>query len=251
MRQAGARLNFILRAVAKAATSGTMTKDLDRLALKLIKEGGDGPAFLNYRPAGAKSAFPASLCVSVNDEVVHGIPGERILNEGDIVGLDLGLKRQNLFVDAAVTVAVGKIDQKAKKLIEITRKALEIGIHEARAGGTIGDIGYAIESFVRPYRYGIVRELAGHGVGYAVHEEPYVPNYGSKGSGPTLKAGMVLAIEPMLNEGGERIKLAKDKFTYKTKDGTRSAHFEHTILITARGAEILTQGLTSEKRGVV
>ncbi|HBV00979.1 MAG TPA: type I methionyl aminopeptidase [Candidatus Taylorbacteria bacterium] len=243
LREGGKRLAEILHSVAAAVHPGVSSGELNELAERLIKESGDIPSFLNYSPKGARRPFPAALCVSINDEVVHGIPNEKekILREGDIVALDLGLNHKGFFTDGAVTVGVGKIDARAEKLIETTKKALTVGIEAAHAGATTGDIGFAIAKFVRPLGFGIVRELAGHGVGYDVHEEPFVPNFGKKGEGIVLKAGMVLAIEPMLNEGGAGIKLDPDCYTYRTKDGSRSAHFEHTIVVTPKGAEILTQ----------
>lgn len=242
LREGGKRLAFILGQISKKAMPGVSSADLDAYAAELLKDGGDKSPFLGYKPYGAKRPYPATLCVSVNDEIVHGIPNEKekILKEGDIVSLDMGLLHKGLILDSAVTVPVGQVDAKAKKLLEITRQALLIGIKEAKAGNTTGDIGAAIEAFVRPHGYGIVEELAGHGVGYKVHEEPYVPNYGRKGEGERLRAGMVIAIEPMLNEGGKEIKIDSDGYTYRTKDGRRSAHFEHTVLITEKGSEILT-----------
>lgn len=243
LREGGRRLAEVLQKVAAEVRPGVSSKTLNDLAQKLITDGGDTPSFLNYSPKGAKRPYPAALCVSVNDEVVHGIPNEqeKILKEGDMVTLDAGLVHEGLFTDSAVTVGVGKIDANAKKLLETTKKALAVGISAVRAGATTGDVGFAIEEFVTPFGYGIVRELAGHGVGYAVHEEPFVPNFGREGEGIVLKAGMVIAIEPMLNEGGAGIRLDPDGYTYRTKDGSRSAHFEHTIAITENGAEILTQ----------
>ncbi|KKW11038.1 MAG: Methionine aminopeptidase [Parcubacteria group bacterium GW2011_GWA2_49_9] len=242
LREGGKRLAEILRAVAAEVKAGVSTHALNDLAEKLITERGDTPSFLGYSPSGAKRPFPAALCVSVNDEVVHGIPNEteKFLKEGDIVTLDAGLIHQGLFTDSAITVGVGKINEKAQKLIDVTKKSLSVGIKAVRAGATTGDIGYAIEKFVKPFGYGIVRELAGHGVGYAVHEEPFVPNFGKRGEGVVLKAGMVLAIEPMLNEGGAVVKLASDGYTYRTRDGSRSAHFEHTVVVTENGSDILT-----------
>lgn len=243
LREGGRRLAEVLRTAAAEVRPGVSARPLNDLVEKLITEKGDIPSFLNYAPSGAKRVFPAALCVSVNDEVVHGIPNEtdKILKEGDIVSLDAGLKHKGLFTDCAVTLGVGKIDAKAKKLISVTKKALAVGVKAARAGATTGDIGFAIESFVKPLGFGIVRELAGHGVGFAVHEEPFVPNFGKKGEGVVLKAGMVLAIEPMINEGSAAVKIDPDGYTYRTRDGSRSAHFEHTIVVTETGAEILTQ----------
>jgi methionyl aminopeptidase len=174
--------------------------------------------------------------------VVHGIPNEqpKILKEGDVVSLDMGLVHKGMITDMAVTIPVGVIDEKAKKLLEVTEKGLSAGIKVVKVGGTTGDIGAAIETHANKAGFGIVRELAGHGVGYAVHEDPYVPNYGKKGEGTKLRAGMVIAIEPMFNEGGDDVVLGEDGYTYTTRDGSRSAHFEHTVLITEKGAEILT-----------
>ncbi len=240
IREGGKILAKVLIETAKMVKPGISTYDLDQYAFKLIKAQGGIPAFLNYKPEGAEKAFPASLCVSVNNEIVHGIPSKnKILKEGDIVSLDLGLKHKGLFTDHAVTVPVGKISQKDKDLIENTKKALEIGIWAAKGGSTVGDIGHAIEFFVNR-RYGIVRELAGHGVGIKIHEDPYVPNYGKAGKGQKLIPGMIIAIEPMLNIGKDNIVSMDDGYTIKTADGTRSAHSEHTILITEGDAEILT-----------
>lgn len=241
LREGGRRLAAILRCLAGAAEPGMTEAALDHMARELIAAEGDEPAFLGYRPAGARRSFPAALCVSVNDAVVHGIPGERPFQGGDIVGLDLGIRHQGLYTDAALTIGIGAIDDAARKLLAVTEEALAKGISAARAGATTGDIGYTIQSFVEPFGYGIVRDLAGHGVGYAQHEFPQVPNYGKAGKGERILPGMVLALEPMLNEGGAAIILGDDKFTIRTADGSRSAHFEHTIVITEDGPEILTK----------
>ena len=241
LREGGKRLAFILQELAKAVRVGGSAKELDVLAEKLAKEGGDKPAFLGYTPDGAHEPYPASICISINDEVVHGIPHEeKIFKDGDVVAIDMGLVHGGLFTDSAVTVIVGKGDPKAKKLINTTRKALELGIKAARGGNRVGDIGFAIEQFVKPLGFGMAEGLAGHGVGYKVHEDPYVPNEGKAGEGELLKPGMVIAIEPMLNEGTGAVVFDKDGYTVRTRDGKRSAHFEHTILITGKGAEILT-----------
>ena len=241
LREGGKRLAQILNKVKDKVRPGVSTKELDIYAEKLIREGGDSPAFLNYRPEGAKYPYPASLCVSVNDEVVHGIPNtDRILKEGDIVGIDCGLKHKNLFTDMAITVSVGEIDAEAKKLLKITREALEKGVSAARAGNRVGDVSHAIESFVRPYKYGIVEVLSGHGVGRSIHEDPYVPNFGKPGTGPKIVLGMVIAIEPMLNQGTKNVILQSDGYTFRTADNKKSAHFEHTVLISEAGPEILT-----------
>ncbi len=243
LREGGRRLVEIMEAISQRILPGTSSIELNNLAEKMAIDGGDKPAFLNYKPYGAKRPYPASLCVSVNDEIVHGIPNEggKILKEGDIVSLDMGLVHKGLITDMAITMPVGKIDDSARKLIEVCRESLMKGIKAAKGDKNIGDIGFAIERHVRPFDYGIVRELAGHGVGYKVHEEPYVPNFGKRGEGEKLKPGMILAIEPMLNEGTEKIILDKDGYTYRTADGKRSVHFEHTILITKKGPEILTK----------
>jgi len=242
LREGGKHLATVLYKVKEKITPGVSTKDLDIYAEKLIREFGDTPAFLNYRPDGANTSFPASLCVSVNDEVVHGIPSKhRILKEGDIVSIDLGIKHRGLFTDMALTVPVGTVSAKNLKLIRITEQALQVGIDAARAGNKIGDIGHSIESFVRPYRYGIVEALSGHGVGRAIHEDPYIPNFGKKGGGAKLVSGMVIALEPMLNNGTKNVTVDDDGYTFRTADGKNSAHFEHTILITENEAEILTK----------
>jgi methionyl aminopeptidase len=240
IREGGKILAEILDKVSTRIKAGVSAYDLDQYAFKLIKEKGGKPAFLNYKPEGASKAYPASLCVSINDEIVHGIPAKnKILKDGDIVSIDLGLKYKGLFTDHAMTVGVGEISAKNKKLIEKTKEALDIGIWAAVGGKTVGDIGNAIETFVSK-NYGLVRDLAGHGVGKEVHEDPYVPNFGKAGSGPKLIPGMIIAIEPMLCVGRGDIISMSDGYTIKTKDGSTSAHFEHTILITEGGAEILT-----------
>lgn len=243
MKEGGRRHAFILSKIAEKVQPGVSTQELEDLATKLIKEGGDNAAFLNYTPRGAKRAYPASLCVSVNNEIVHGIPNEApiILQEGDVVSLDLGLVHGGLITDSAVTVGVGKVSEKDRKLMEHCKEALYLGIKAARGGGRVGDIGHAIESFVRPLGYGLSEGLAGHGVGYKVHEDPFVPNEGKRGTGEPLKPGMVIAIEPMLTLGTDKIVLAKDGYTYKTADGSNAAHFEHTIAITDGDPIILTR----------
>lgn len=242
LREGGRRHARILRDIAKLVKAGVSSKELDDKARFLTLSGGDRPAFLGYTPHGAKRPFPGSLCISINSEVVHGIPNEpeKILNEGDIVSIDMGLIHDGLITDMAVTVPVGKIDRIAGKLLSVTEEALLRGIKACRGGGTTGDIGYAIGSFVKSKKFGIVRELAGHGVGYSLHEDPYVPNYGEKGRGAKLLPGMVIAIEPIINEGGGEIALRNDGYTYETADGKRSAHFEHTVVVTEKGCKILT-----------
>lgn len=242
LREGGKRHAQIMKKLIDMVKPGITTNELDQEAARLVKEGGDTAAFLDYMPYGADRPYPATLCVSLNDEVVHGIPNEvdRVLKEGDIVSLDLGLVHKGMFTDMAVTVPVGKISIDAQKLLDTTKEALMLGIKAAKGGKNVGDIGEAVERHAIPHGYGVVEELAGHGVGYGVHEDPYVPNYGEKGKGAKLKPGMVIAIEPMFNIGTKDITLDKDGYTYRTADGSLSAHFEHTILITKGDPEILT-----------
>ncbi len=241
IREGGKRLAFILSTLEAAIRPGITTRELDTLAEKLMREGGDIPAFLNYTPEGARTPYPSSLCVSVNDEIVHGIASDRVLLEWDIIGIDTGIQHKGLFTDSALTVPVGKIDEAAKKLIQVTEASLFVGIDAARAGKTIGDIGFAVEKYVKEHGFVIVEELGGHGVGYQQHEDPHIANYGERGQGMRLKPGMVLALEPIVNEGTRYIKLMPDGYTFVTRDHKRSAHFEHTILITEGAPEILTK----------
>ncbi len=241
LREGGRILGRILADVAKKVAPGIGTQELDLYARELIQKTGGVAAFLGYKPVGHKMPYPAALCVSVNNEIVHGIPKKgKILKAGDVVSLDLGLKYKNLFTDHAITVPVGKISKADQKLLQSTKEALAIGIAEARGGARVGDIGAAIEAYVKPKKYGIVRELAGHGVGRAIHEDPYVPNFGKKGKGELLVPGMVIAIEPMLNQGSSSVIFDTDGYTIRTGDGKKSAHFEHTVLITNNEAEVLT-----------
>ena len=242
-REGGRRHAVVLTRIAETVRPGILASELNNLAMTLVRESGGKPAFLNYKPRGARRPYPAALCVSVNDEIVHGIPNEneKILREGDIVSLDLGFSYQGLITDMAVTVPVGRVGEKAKSLIDATAEALELGVAAVKSNGAIGDIGAAIQSFVKKTGFSLAEGLAGHGVGYAVHEDPYVPNSGRKGNGEKLQVGMVLALEPMLCEGSGKIVLAPDGYTYKTADGRRSAHFENTVVVTENGAEVLTK----------
>lgn len=242
LREGGRILAGILNRVASAARQDVLADDLDKMAFRLIAEAGASPSFLGYRTENSSKPFPSSLCVSINDEVVHGISNSisKKIFDGDIVGLDLGIKYKGLFTDMAVTVPIGRVDKVGLRLIEMTKAALEVGINAATPGRRVEVIGKAITEFVKPSGFSIVEVLSGHGVGYKVHEDPHVPNYVSGSRGPVLKAGMVLAIEPMLNEGNKDVVLSSDSFTYKTKDGKRSAHFEHTIVITPSGPEVIT-----------
>ena len=247
--EGGRRLAEVLQALKAKVAPGVTAEALDDLAEQLIREGGnslagaDTPAFLGYTPEGARRPYPAALCVSINDEVVHGIPNEsvKILKEGDIVGLDLGLTHNGVIVDAAITVPVGKVSEEAKKLLLATERALAAGIAQAIPGNHIGDISSAIQKEIESAGFKVVRELGGHGVGARVHEEPFIPNFGRPGTGMLLTEGMVLALEPISTAGKAAVVLAPDGYTYRTKDGSRSAHFEHTILLEKAGARIITK----------
>ena len=242
MKEGGAKHGRILRELASLVEPGISTLTLEEEALRLIREAGLRPAHLGYTPHGAKRPFPAALCISINDEIVHGIPTEniRVLNQGDVVAIDLSVWHKELVTDSAITVPVGQIDDEAIKLLQVTQEALQAGIEAAKPGNTIGDIGEAISDVVEASGFSIAADLAGHGVGFELHEEPFVPNYGIAGSGERLVAGMVIAIEPMVNVGKPNIKVSKDGYTISTKDSSRSAHFEHTVAITEKGNIILT-----------
>jgi len=231
--EAGRRLGVVLEEVANCVAPGVSAKELDAVAERMILEMGDKPAFKGYTPEGAPRKYPATLCVSINDEVVHGIPNEKpqILKEGDIVALDLGLVHQGFFVDSAVTVPVGKIDKESQKLLDATRQSLEESILAARPGARVGDISHATEAAFKGTGFSVVKLLGGHGVGRAVHEEPFIANAGHAGTGPEIVEGMVLALEPIANAGKASVIIANDGYTYRTRDGSRSAHFEHTILV--------------------
>lgn len=243
LRELGKLHASMIVRLSEAAKPGVTTDELEELSIKLIKDAGVEAAFKGYKPYGAPRAYPCALCVAPNDTVVHGIPTELsyTLQEGDIVGLDLGVKRDGLVIDAGRTVGVGTIDKEAKRLLRITEEALMKGIGMARAGNTVGDIGHAVEEHVCKEGYGLVRDLCGHGVGHNVHEDPQVPNYGESGTGKKLVPGMVLAIEPMVNEGKGAVIFERDGYTVRTKDGSRSAHFEHDIAITDGDPVILTR----------
>jgi methionyl aminopeptidase len=213
---------------------GITTKELDRLAEEFIRSQDATPSFLNYE------GFPASICTSINEEVVHGIPSNRKLKEGDIIGVDIGACYKGYHGDSAWSYGVGKISQDKQYLLEHTEKALYEGLKQVRPGNRIGDIGYAIESYAKAHKLGVVRELVGHGIGSNVHENPDVPNYGKKGTGIVLKEGMCIAIEPMLNLGTEKIFILDDDWTIITGDDKPSAHFEHSVVVTKDGYKILT-----------
>ncbi|MBI2038717.1 MAG: type I methionyl aminopeptidase [Candidatus Niyogibacteria bacterium] len=239
LREGGRILARILSVVAEAAKPGVETRELDALAAREIKKAGAKSSFKGYHVAGRK--FPAVLCVSVNDEAVHGLPSKRVLKNGDLVGLDFGIWYKGLCTDAALTVGVGLLDEKAKQLNNVTRESLERAITVCKPGAHIGDIGHAVQSFAEARGFGVIRELVGHGVGLAVHEDPQIPNWGNIGTGEKLVEGMVIAIEPMLTEGSPKVYVAPDGWAWKTKDGSRASHFEHTLIITKTGAEVLTR----------
>ena len=240
LRESGKRLSRVLDAVSKEVVPGVTTKSLNDFVYKMIIGMGDKPAFLNYKPFGAAYPYPGSICISVNEEVVHGIGGDRILKEGDIVGLDGGVNHKGMISDSARTVPVVKISKEDEVLLSVTKEALMAGIKAAKGGNYVNDISRAIEKAI-PKKYGVVKILSGHGVGYKVHEEPYVPNFDDGVKGPKLVPGLVLAIEPMVNMGTDEVYLADDGYTFITKDHKKSAHFEHTILVTEGDAEILTK----------
>jgi methionyl aminopeptidase len=241
--EGGKRLARVLDALRTKVASGVSAEYLDNLAEQMIRDGGDMPAFLGYMPEGARRSYPAALCVSINDEVVHGIPNEsmKVLKDGDIVGLDLGLIHNGVIVDAAITVPVGEVDEMAKKLLTATEMALAAGIAVAILGNRIGDISHAIQKEIEEAGFSVVKELGGHGVGNKVHEEPFISNFGHPGTGIELVEGMVLALEPISSAGKAAVTLSADGYTYRTKDGSRSAHFEHTILIESSEPRIITK----------
>mgnify|MGYP001563305781 FL=1 len=241
LKEGGKILASILRDVSRIVLPGVKTMELDTLAEKMIREYGGRPSFKNYKTPDDKIPYPASLCVSVNDEVVHGVPGNKILKEGDIVSLDLGMEYGGLYTDMAITVPVGKIKDEAKKLIDVGKNALMKGIDAVKMGVAVGDIGSAIQGYVEKNNFSVVKNLVGHGLGRKAHEDPEIPNWGQKGKGVKLQEGLVIAIEPMVTAGKTDVYLDKDLWTWKTKDGSYSAHFEHTIIITKTGAEIVTK----------
>jgi len=223
-----------LEQVAKSIKPGLKPEVIDKMAEELIRDHGAEPGFKGYR------GFPATLCVSVNESVVHGIPGNRILEEGEILSVDVGVLKNNYYGDAAISIAVGSISEEKQKLMAVTEKSLYLGIDEAIQGNRIGDISHAVEDHVRSFGFSVVKELCGHGVGKYLHEEPQIPNYGRPGAGAQLKKGMTLAIEPMVNMGAFGVNVASDGWTVLTSDSLPSAHFEHTIAVTDGKPEILT-----------
>lgn len=239
LAQSGKILSVILKKLSASAKKGVTLTSLDLQARELCVSYGVRPAFLGYQPEGADHAYPAAVCLSLNDVVVHGVPTSRTLKDGDILKIDMGVAYKGFITDSATTVAIGKITPKQKRLLEATKKSLEKGIAAAKAGKHIGDIGYAIERVARAYNVRVITGLTGHGVGYEVHEDPIIFNFGRKGAGQEIKNGMVLAIEPMFSLGTEHV-IQKTDESYATQDGSTAAHYEHTIAITARGAVVLT-----------
>jgi methionyl aminopeptidase len=234
LRESGRILAGVLRCVSEAAAPGVETRLLDALAYDLIIEAGATPAFKGYR------GFPATICTSINEEIVHGIPSERTIKEGDLLSIDLGVNYAGFFTDAALTLAVGRVSPKASKLINVTRMALAEGIKEALIGNKLFDISHRIQSFVEGNGFSVVRSFVGHGIGVELHEEPEIPNFGPAHEGPALKQGMVLAIEPMVNMGGFDCEVLDNGWTAVTKDRLPSAHFEHTVAVTVEGPLVLT-----------
>lgn len=235
MAEGGKILAVVIKEIEKMVRPGVVTKDLNRAAEALVLSHGAKPAFKGYE------GFRYSLCVSVNDNIVHGLPSDYILKEGDIVGLDFGVLYKGYNTDMAVTVPVGKISFEAKRLINATKKSLRLGIKKAKVGNTIGDIGNTIQRFAEDQGFAVVRDLCGHGIGRDLHEDPKVPNFGKRGEGEKLKEGMVICIEPMITMGEYKLKKSDDGYGYVTVDGSLAVHFEHTITITKSGPVVLTQ----------
>jgi methionyl aminopeptidase len=233
MDQANRIVHRVLDAVGERMVPGVKTRELDRLAERVIRDAGGVPAFLHYR------GYPATLCISVNDVIVHGIPGDVPLREGDIVGVDCGVFYKGYCGDAARTFAVGEISDAAKQLLRVTEEALRLAVAQVRPGGRVQDIGWAVQRHAERHGYSVVREFTGHGVGTSMHEDPQVPNFGFPGKGPKLKPGMVLAIEPMINAGKSGVKMDADGWTARTEDGSLSAHFEYSVAVTPAGGRVL------------
>jgi methionyl aminopeptidase len=234
LRRSNAIVAEVFEKLKGMIAPGITTKELDQVAEDYILSKGGRPAFKGYR------GFPATLCISINEEVVHGIPGQRRLKEGDIVSIDVGVNFGGYFGDSAITLPVGEVDPESKRLLDVTKKALTIGIEKAKIGNRLFDISYAIQRWVESRGFSVVRDFVGHGIGKDLHEEPQIPNFGSPHQGPRLEKGMVFALEPMVNEGTYEVRVLSDGWTVVTADGKRSAHFEHTISITDDGVEILS-----------
>jgi len=233
MDEANRIVHEVLDGIAERIAPGITTRELDRFAEATIRARGGVPAFLNYK------GYPATLCTSRNDVIVHGIPDDRTLSEGDILGVDCGVVYKGYYGDAARTFAVGAISPQAKRLIEVTRRALEIAVEAVRPDRRLSDIGHAVQSHVEAHGFSVVREFVGHGIGTSLHEDPQVPNFGDPGRGPRLKPGLVLAIEPMVNAGRAEVEVDADGWTARTQDGSLSAHFEYSVAVTEDGARVL------------
>lgn len=234
IRESSLLVSKTLAEVAKVIGPGVTTKQLNDLAETFIRDNGAIPAFLNY------NGFPYSLCISPNEQVVHGFPGDYVIQEGDLISVDCGVIKNNFFGDSAYTFSIGEIDEERKKLIAVTQECLKLAIDKAVVGSRIGDVGYAVQAYAEANGFGVVRELVGHGVGVKLHEKPEVPNYGRKGSGIKLEEGMVIAIEPMINAGTAGVKFWSDGWTVTSKDNKPSAHFEHTVAIKRGSADVLS-----------
>jgi methionyl aminopeptidase len=234
MRRSGKITAKTLTALMAAAKPGMTTGQLDKLAEESIRSMGGVPTFIGY------NGYPSSICASVNDEVVHGMPGERVLQNGDVLSIDIGTTLEGYVSDSAITIPIGQVSEAAKRLLKVTQECLMLGIAEMTVGKHVGDIGYAVQQHAESHGYGVVRALVGHGVGRKMHEDPQVPNYGIIGEGPQLRAGLVLAVEPMITEGTFEVETLEDGWTVVTEDGKLAAHFEHTIAVTDQGPKILT-----------
>jgi len=234
IRESSMLVSKTLAEVAKVIKAGMTTIELDKLAYEFISDHGAIPAFLNY------NGFPNSLCISPNEQVVHGFPSKYVIAEGDLISVDCGVIKNNYFGDSAYTFSIGEIDAEKQKLVTVTKRCLELGIEKAVVGMRIGDIGFAVQQYAEANGFGVVRELVGHGVGVKLHEKPEVPNYGKRGAGPKLEEGMVIAIEPMINAGVAGVKFHNDGWTVTSKDNKPSAHFEHTVAVKRGNAEVLS-----------
>lgn len=234
IRRSGKITSTVLTMLMKAARPGITTRELDEMAEREIRARGAVPTFKGYH------GFTASICASVNDEVVHGIPSDLELQDGDLLSIDIGSTFEGFVSDSAVTIAIGTISPEAGRLLTVTQECLMLGIAQMQVGKRIGDIGFAVAQHAEAQGYGVVRELVGHGVGREMHEEPQVPNYGTRGAGPELRPGLVIAVEPMITQGAREVEVLEDGWTVVTKDGKLAAHFEHTIAVTADGPKILT-----------
>jgi methionyl aminopeptidase len=235
MRAASALVAEVLGELAAMVAPGVSSLDLDAVAERMVRAAGAEPAFKGYR------GYPNTLCTSVNEQVIHGIPSKRPLVEGDIISIDMGVKMGGFYGDSAVTVPVGRISDEAARLLRVTQESLEKGIEQVRLGGRVSDIGHAIQAHVEAHGFSVVREFVGHGIGASLHEEPQIANYGEPGRGPRLAEGMTLAIEPMVNAGKPAVKMLSDGWTAVTRDGSLSAHFEHTVAVTKNGPLVLTR----------